>query len=219
MLVAPMHGMVSALIKKEELFLPALVLPLMIFLVAKELVMILYGNCVLALDAATGKRIWHFQSVHHDVWDRDIPSPPALVTVKRDGKTIDAVAVTTKSGFIFVLERETGKPVYDIEERKVPVNTDLAGEILSPTQPFPVKPASFMRQLFTEKDINPLLPDSSYQEVKKRWASYRTTICSIRLPYRAQLCFPVLMVVQNGVGQHLIRKQICCTSMPMKWPG
>ncbi|MEP6727322.1 MAG: c-type cytochrome, partial [Bacteroidota bacterium] len=87
---------------------------------------------------------------------------------------IDAVAVTTKSGFIFVLERETGKPVYDIEERKVPTNTDLAGELLSPTQPVPVKPAPFMRQLFTEKDINPLLPDSSYQEVKKRLASYKS---------------------------------------------
>ncbi|MEO5591816.1 MAG: PQQ-binding-like beta-propeller repeat protein [Chitinophagaceae bacterium] len=134
----------------------------------------LFGNCILALDAATGKRIWHFQSVHHDVWDRDIPSPPALVTINKDGKKIDAVAVTTKSGFIFVLERETGKSVYDIEERKVPTNTDLAGELLSPTQPVPVKPAPFMRQLFTEKDINPLLPDSSYQEVKKRLASYKS---------------------------------------------
>ncbi|MEO6313701.1 MAG: PQQ-binding-like beta-propeller repeat protein [Chitinophagaceae bacterium] len=134
----------------------------------------LFGNCILALDAATGKRIWHFQSVHHDVWDRDIPSPPALVTITKEGKKIDAVAVTTKSGFIFVLERETGKPVYDIEEKPVPTRTDLTGEILSPTQPVPVKPAPFMRQLVTEKDINPLLPDSSYQEVKKRLAGYRS---------------------------------------------
>ncbi|MEO5682308.1 MAG: PQQ-binding-like beta-propeller repeat protein [Chitinophagaceae bacterium] len=134
----------------------------------------LFGNCILALDAATGKRVWHFQSVHHDVWDRDMPSPPALVTINKDGKKIDAVAVTTKSGFIFVLERETGKPVYDIEERAVPTGTDLTGEQLSPTQPFPVKPAPFMRQVITEKDINPLLPDSSYQEVKKRLAAYKT---------------------------------------------
>ena len=134
----------------------------------------LFANCILALDAATGRRIWHFQSVHHDVWDRDIPSPPALVTINRDGKKIDALAVTTKSGFIYVLERETGKPVFDIEERKVPATTDLAGDQLSATQPLPVKPVPFMRQVFTEKDINPLLPDSSHQEVKKRLASYKS---------------------------------------------
>lgn len=134
----------------------------------------LFGNSVLALDAATGKRMWHFQSVHHDVWDRDIPSPPALITINKEGKKIDAVAVTTKSGFVFVFERETGKPVFGVEERPVPGNTDLTGELLSPTQPFPVKPAPFMRQVVTEKDINPLLPDSSYQEVKKRLAGYKS---------------------------------------------
>ncbi|GAC1450725.1 MAG: hypothetical protein NVSMB7_13120 [Chitinophagaceae bacterium] len=134
----------------------------------------LFGNCILALDAASGKRIWHFQTVHHDIWDRDIPSPPALVTITKDGKKTDAVAITTKSGFIFLLERETGKPVYDIEEKNVPTHTDLAGEQLSPTQPVPLRPAPFMRQAFTEKDINPLLPDSSYQEVKRRLASYKT---------------------------------------------
>ena len=133
----------------------------------------LYANCVIAIDANTGKHIWHFQSVHHDVWDRDLSSPPALVTINKDGKKIDAVAVTTKSAFVFVFERETGKPVYDIVEKPVPTQSDLVGEKLSPTQPYPVRPAPFARQLFTEKDINPLLPDSSYQEVKKRWASYK----------------------------------------------
>ncbi len=152
----------------------------------------LYGNCILALDAATGKRIWHFQSVHHDIWDRDIPSPPALVSLNKDGKKIDAIAVTTKSGFIFVLERETGKPVFGVEERQVPVNTDLAGEILSPTQPFPVKPAPFMRQSFTEKDINPLLPDSSFQEVKKRLASYRTDNMFAPISIQGTVVFPGL---------------------------
>ena len=134
----------------------------------------LFANSVLALDAATGKYIWHFQSVHHDVWDRDIPSAPALITINKDGKPTDAVVVTTKSGFIYVFDRETGKPLFDIEERKVPQQTDLAGEELSPTQPHAVRPVPFVRQLLTEKDINPLLPDSSYQEVKKRWASYKT---------------------------------------------
>jgi len=152
----------------------------------------LFGNCILALDAATGKRIWHFQSVHHDIWDRDIPSPPALVTINKDGKKTDAVAVTTKSGFIFLLERETGKPVYDIEEKPVPTNSDLTGEVLSPTQPVPVKPAPFMRQSFTDNDINPLLPDSSYQEVKKRLASYRSDNLFAPISTKGTVVFPGL---------------------------
>ncbi|MEP6749060.1 MAG: PQQ-binding-like beta-propeller repeat protein [Bacteroidota bacterium] len=152
----------------------------------------LFGNCILALDAATGKRIWHFQSVHHDIWDRDIPSPPALITIHKDGKKLDALAVTTKSGFIYVLERETGKPVFGVEEIQVPVNTDLAGEQLSPTQPSPVKPAPFMRQLFTEKDINPLLPDSSYQEIKKRLASYRADNMFDPISTQGTVVFPGL---------------------------
>lgn len=133
----------------------------------------LFSNCILAIDAATGKRIWHFQYLHHDVWDRDLPAPPALVSIHKDGRATDAVAFTTKTGFVFVLERSTGKPVYDIIEKPVPVNTDLEGEKLSSTQPLPVKPAPFMRLVITENDLNTLLPDSSYQEVKQRWASYR----------------------------------------------
>jgi quinoprotein glucose dehydrogenase len=152
----------------------------------------LFGNCIIALDAATGKRIWHFQSVHHDIWDRDIPSPPALITITRDGKKIDALAVTTKSGFIYVLERETGKPVFGTEEINVPTNTDLAGEKLSPTQPRPVKPAPFMEQVFTEKDINPLLSDSSYQEVKKRLASYRSDNMFNPISLQGTVVFPGL---------------------------
>lgn len=134
----------------------------------------LFANCLLALDINTGKRLWHFQLIHHDVWDRDFSSPPALVTINKDGKKIDAVAATTKSGFILLFERTTGKPVYDIIEKPVPHQSDLAGEKLSLTQPYPTYPPPFVRQLFTEKDINPLLPDSSYHEIKKRWASYKT---------------------------------------------
>ncbi|MEO6550789.1 MAG: pyrroloquinoline quinone-dependent dehydrogenase [Ferruginibacter sp.] len=134
----------------------------------------LFADCLLALDAASGKLIWHFQDIHHDVWDRDLPAAPALVTVKKDGRAIDAVALTTKSGFLFLFERANGKPVYDIVEKPVPVNSDLVGEKLSPTQPYPVKPAPFMRQLVTEKDINPLLPDSSYQDIKRQLATYRS---------------------------------------------
>jgi quinoprotein glucose dehydrogenase len=133
----------------------------------------LFANSVLALDAATGKYVWHFQYLHHDVWDRDIPAPPALVTINRNGNKIDAVALTTKTGFVFVFERETGKPVFDIVEKPVPATSDLIGEKLSPTQPYPVKPAPFMRTVITEKDLNHLLPDSSFQQIKTRWASLK----------------------------------------------
>ena len=134
----------------------------------------LYANCLLALDAKTGKRLWHYQYIHHDVWDRDLSSPPALVTIHKDGRKIDAAVLTTKTGFVFLFERETGKPVYAIEEKAVPRKSDLAGEKLSATQPYPTFPAPFMRQTFSEADINPLLADSSYQQIKRRLASYKT---------------------------------------------
>ncbi|MBL4678244.1 MAG: pyrroloquinoline quinone-dependent dehydrogenase [Mucilaginibacter sp.] len=113
----------------------------------------LYGNCVVALDAATGKHIWHFQTVHHDLWDYDLPAPPALITITKDGKQTDAVAQITKQGFVFVFDRETGVPLFPIEERKVPPSR-IPGEIASPTQPFPVKPKPFSRQLITEADLS-----------------------------------------------------------------
>lgn len=112
----------------------------------------LYGNCVLALNAATGKHIWHFQTVHHDLWDYDLPAPPNLVTLQRDGKRVDAVAQITKQGFVFVFNRETGEPLFPIEERKVPAS-NLPGEQASPTQPFPVRPKPFARQWITEADL------------------------------------------------------------------
>jgi len=132
----------------------------------------LFANTLLALDASTGKRIWHFQSVHHDLWDRDLSSPPALVTINKDGKKIDAVALTTKTGFVFVLDRKTGEPVYPIEEKPVPHISELVGEYLSPTQPYESIPKPFVRQLITENDLNTLLPDSSYADVKKRFQGY-----------------------------------------------
>ena len=134
----------------------------------------LFANCILALDAATGKYKWHFQTVHHDVWDRDLPTPPSLVTVTHHGKKIDAVAQPTKSGFVFVLDRETGSPLFPIEEVQVPVDTKLKGEKLWPTQPIPTLPKPFTRQLFKEADLNDLLPDSSYQDIRKRFLSYQS---------------------------------------------
>lgn len=134
----------------------------------------LFANSVLAIDAATGKRIWHFQTVHHDVWDRDLPTAPVLINITKDGKKIAAVAQPTKSGFIFLFDRITGKPVYPVEEKIVPTATALAGEKLSPTQPWPVFPQPFTKQLLTKDDLNTLVPDSSYNDIKQRFLSYKT---------------------------------------------
>jgi len=134
----------------------------------------LFANCVLALDAASGKRIWHFQTVHHDVWDRDLPTAPVLVSLKKDGKTIDAIAQTTKSAFIFLFNRKTGESIYPIHETPVPNQSELAGEKLSSTQPVPSFPKPFARQILSEKDLNDLSSDSSYADIKNRLAHYHT---------------------------------------------
>ncbi|HEX9514036.1 MAG TPA: PQQ-binding-like beta-propeller repeat protein [Puia sp.] len=134
----------------------------------------LFSNCLLALDAATGKRIWHFQQIHHDTWDKDLPTPPALVTVMHNGQWVDAVAQPTKTGFVFLLDRETGTSLFPIEEKPVPTNTTLTGEKLWPTQPFPSLPKPFVRQTFTDPDVNDLLPDSSIQDIKNRLKGYHT---------------------------------------------
>jgi quinoprotein glucose dehydrogenase len=130
-----------------------------------------------------------------------------LVSVTKDGKKIDAVAATTKSGFIFLFDRETGKPIYDIVEKPVPTDSDLDGEELSATQPYPALPVPFMRQEFTEDDINPLLPDSSYQEVKKRLQGYRYGHMFTPISTRERLYSRGLMVAESGVGLPLIQKQ------------
>ncbi|WP_205764376.1 PQQ-binding-like beta-propeller repeat protein [Arenibacter sp. 6A1] len=134
----------------------------------------LYGNNILALDAMTGELKWHFQTVHHDVWDMDLSSPPMIISVKRDGKQVDAVAQSTKTGHIYVFERTTGKPLFPIEERPVITENAVDGENLWPTQPFPVLPKPFARQLLTENDLNTLVSDSSYQDILKRFRSYRS---------------------------------------------
>jgi quinoprotein glucose dehydrogenase len=132
----------------------------------------LYANCVLAIDANTGKLKWHFQTVHHDVWDMDISSPPILVTLKRAGKPFDAVVQTTKTGLVFVFGRETGKPVFPIIEKPVITRTTITGEKLSKTQPFPVLPKPFARQILTEKDLNRLVDDTSYASIRSQFHSY-----------------------------------------------
>jgi quinoprotein glucose dehydrogenase len=119
----------------------------------------LFANSVIALEAATGKRRWHFQIVKHDVWDRDLPTQPILVTVRRGGRLVDAVAQATKSGHIFVFERETGKPLFPIEYHPAP-RSDVDGEWLAESQPLPVKPAPFARQEVTEAILTKRTPEA-----------------------------------------------------------
>jgi len=112
----------------------------------------LFADCLLALDARTGKYLWHFQTVHHDIWDYDPNSAPQLATVKHDGKTVDIVSLASKNGFLYVFDRETGKPLWPIEERPVP-KSEVPGEWTSPTQPFPTVVPPFARQNMTVKDM------------------------------------------------------------------
>jgi quinoprotein glucose dehydrogenase len=118
-----------------------------------------FANSVIALDAATGKYIWHFQTTHHDLWDYDLPAPPNLVTVKIKDKPVDAVAQVTKQGLVFLLDRETGTPLFKVEERTVPLST-VPGEQSWPTQPFPVKPVPLCRQTFNEDSITDISPEA-----------------------------------------------------------
>jgi quinoprotein glucose dehydrogenase len=114
----------------------------------------LFANTLLALEAKTGKRLWHFQMVHHDILDRDAPAPPNLLTVTHGGKRIDAVAQVTKQGYVFLFNRENGDPLFPIEEIPVPAS-DVPGEKAAPTQPRPVKPLPYARQSFEESDLSP----------------------------------------------------------------
>ena len=114
----------------------------------------LFGDCILALDAHTGKYLWHFQTIHHDLWDYDLTAAPQLITIKHDGKKIDAVAVASKNGFMYVFNRVTGKPIWPIKEMPFP-KSDMPNEWTSPTQPIPTVVPPFNRHNLNEKDINP----------------------------------------------------------------
>jgi len=118
----------------------------------------LFANCIIALNATTGKRLWHFQTIHHDMWDRDLPTPANLITVKRNSQMVDAVAQATKDGLIFVLDRVTGKPLFPVKEVPVTTKHALPGEHPWPTQPVPVLPAPFSIQEVTENNITNRTP-------------------------------------------------------------
>lgn len=119
----------------------------------------LFGNCVLALDALTGKRKWHFQLVHHDIWDYDMPAQPALITLKQGGRSIDAVVQVTKQALVFFFDRETGKPLFGVEERPIPASK-MPGEVLAKTQPFPLKPPPIARLGFRKEWITDITPEA-----------------------------------------------------------
>lgn len=119
----------------------------------------LFANSLVALQASTGKLVWYFQMVHHDIWDYDMPAQPALITVRRNGETIAAVAQVTKMGFVFIFDRATGKPLFRVDERPVP-ESDVPGEAAWPTQPVPSKPSALVRQRLNETDITNLTPES-----------------------------------------------------------
>ena len=130
----------------------------------------LFANSIVALDAMTGKRLWHFQAIHHDLWDQDMPAAPVLFDVVKDGKTIPAVSAITKYPLLFIFNRVTGEPIYEIEERPVPAGT-VPGEYYSPTQPFPVKPPPLGRVGFTTDDIATLTPEHT-AACRKLFESY-----------------------------------------------
>jgi len=132
----------------------------------------IFANCELALNAETGERIWHFQGVRHDLWDRDFPSPPTLVTVTHDGKRVDAVAQTTKQGFVYLFDRANGKPLFPVEYRKYPPS-ELKGEVAADTQPLPTKPLPYARQLLTEGTLTNRTPEA-HQWVLEQFRTYRS---------------------------------------------
>jgi quinoprotein glucose dehydrogenase len=132
----------------------------------------LFANCLIALNVETGKRIWHFQFVHHDIWDRDLPSAPALVTVKRNGHDVEAVAQTTKQGYVFLFDRETGKPLFPMKSRKYPPS-DLEGEVTAKEQSLPLLPAPFARQKLTADMITTRTPEA-HQEALERFTKLRS---------------------------------------------
>jgi quinoprotein glucose dehydrogenase len=153
----------------------------------------LYADCLLALDARTGKHLWHFQTVHHDLWDSDPSAAPQLVTVNHQGKTVDAVALASKNGFLYVFDRVSGTPLWPIEERPVP-KSDVPGEFTAPTQPFPTVVPPFTRQGMTVKDMY----DAFMTDEEKAWWKDRLSSARTGLFTPPALVDTILMPSVNG---------------------
>ena len=150
----------------------------------------LYANSLLALNAETGERVWHFQFVRHDTWDRDLPAPPNLVTLLRDGRPVDAVSQVTKSGHVFVFERETGRPLFPIEYRRYP-KSDVDGEVTADSQPLPTAPAPFARQRLTEKMLTTRTPEA-HRAALARFRTVRSGGQFVPLSLQGTVVFPGL---------------------------
>jgi glucose dehydrogenase len=132
----------------------------------------LYGNSVVALDAETGERVWHFQTIHHDLWDLDLPQAPKMMTIRKDGEDVPVLIQAVKHGYVFVFDRRTGEPIWPIEERPVPAS-DVPGEQASPTQPFPTWPRPYARMTFTEDMINPHIPEEDKAKLRELFKTAR----------------------------------------------
>ena len=131
----------------------------------------LFANCTIAIDASTGRRVWHYQTLRHDLWDHDLPTYPNLVTVTRDGKAVDAVAQVTKTGYVFLFDRVTGKPLFEIKDQAVP-GSDVEGERAAATQPIPIKPPPFAVQSFDESNVTDIA-QANRESVLKQLARVR----------------------------------------------
>lgn len=159
----------------------------------------LFGNSVVALECATGNRRWHYQTVHHDIWDYDLPAQPTLVTVRRNGRPVEAAAQVTKMGFTFVLDRRTGTPLFPVEERKVPAST-IPGEKAWPTQPVPLKPPPFARQSMTSGELTNVTPESRRECEAMTEGALLDTQIYLPLSERTQALFPGLNGGANWGG-------------------
>ena len=169
----------------------------------------LFGDSLVTLEAATGKRLWHFQTVHHNLWDYDLPAQPNLVTVTRNGKSVPAVAQVTKTGFIFVFDRLTGKPLFDVVEKAVPAS-EVPGEVASKTQPVPVLPPPYARQSMTAAEITDVTPEShDFCEEIIRDAVLARIFTPIGLKRTGP--FPGTNGGANWAARRMIRKRTHCT--------
>src|SRR2546429_7020711 len=150
----------------------------------------LFANSLLALKAETGERVWHFQFVRHDIWDRDLPAPPNLVTLHHDGRAIDAVVQITKSGHVFVFERETGKPLFPIQYRRYPPS-DVEGEVTADSQPLPLIPEPFARQRLTEDMLTERTPEA-HRAALERFRAVRSGGQFVPASLQGTIVFPGL---------------------------
>jgi quinoprotein glucose dehydrogenase len=159
----------------------------------------LYSDSVVALSCRTGEKKWHFQTVHHDIWDYDLPAQPSLVTVKRNGRDVPAVAQITKMGFAFVLHRLTGEPLFPVEERPVP-RSAIPGEVTWPTQPYPVKPPPFARQSMRADELTTVTPESRKECLAMTEGAILDTKLYDPLGEKNQVLFPGLNGGANWGG-------------------